>query len=355
MSRFLQLHFLTFYPPANLNRDDLGRPKSAIIGGVNRLRISSQALKRTWRTSDAFAAALAGHLAKRTQRLGETVHQHLLRKGTDPAGALKIAREIATAFGKPKPETDDRPTYTEQLAFISEEEQHSALALADRMAAGEAFDPRKQAGDILRRTDTAADIAMFGRMLADNPDYNREASVQVGHAVTTHKVAIEDDYYTAVDDLKLPSEDAGAGFLGEAGFGSGVFYLYACIDNDLLAGNLGGDTALAGTARAALAEAAATVAPGGKQASYASRARAHFILAEAGSAQPRTLAGAFLKPVSEHEAGGDMMAASIHALVKIRDAMDRAYGPCAEAVKIMNVAGGEGSLTEIKTFCRDLA
>lgn len=351
MSRFLQLHFLTFYPPSNLNRDDLGRPKSAIIGGVNRLRISSQALKRTWRTSDAFAAALDGHLAKRTQRLGEIIHRHLLGKGTEAARAQKIAREIATAFGKPKAETDKNPTFTEQLAFISTEEQQAALALADRMAGGETFDPKKQAGDILRRTDTAADIAMFGRMLADNPDFNREASVQVAHAITTHQVGIEDDYYTAVDDLKTPSEDAGAGFLGEAGFGAGVFYLYACIDRDLLARNLGGDLALGGTACAALVQAAATVAPGGKQASYASRAYAHYIMAEAGNAQPRTLASAFLKPVND----ADMMTGSINALIQTRDTMDRAYGSCAEARKTMDVAKGEGTLAEIMEFCRNPA
>lgn len=349
MSRFLQLHFLTFYPPSNLNRDDLGRPKTAIIGGVNRLRISSQALKRTWRTSDAFAAALDGHLAKRTQRLGETIHRHLLDKAVEAPRALKIAREIAAAFGKPKPETDKNPAFTEQLAFISPEEQQAAMVLAERMAGGESFDPKKQAGDLLRRTDTAADIAMFGRMLADNPDFNREAAVQVAHAVTTHKVGIEDDYYTAVDDLKTPSEDAGAGFLGEAGFGAGVFYLYACIDNDLLAKNLGGDATLAGTARAALAEAAATVAPGGKQASYASRAYAHYILAEAGDAQPRTLATAFLKPV----ANADMMAGSIDRLDQTRCAMDRAYGDCAESRCTMDVAKGEGTLAGIMEFCRN--
>ena len=351
MSRFLQLHFLTFYPPSNLNRDDLGRPKSAIVGGANRLRISSQALKRAWRTSDAFAAALDGHLAQRTQRLGEHIHQHLLAKGIEAPRALKIAREIATAFGKPKAETDKNPAFTEQLAFISPEERQSAFALADRMADGESFDAKKQASDLLRRTDTAADIAMFGRMLADNPDFNREASVQVAHAITTHKVGIEDDYYTAVDDLKAPSEDAGAGFLGEAGFGAGVFYLYACIDNDLLAKNLADDTALAGTARAALAQAAATIAPGGKQASFASRAYAHYIMAEAGDAQPRTLAAAFLKPVD----APDMMAGSIGALTEARKAMDHAYGPCAATSATMDVAQGAGSLAEIMEFCRNAA
>jgi CRISPR system Cascade subunit CasC len=349
MTSFLQLHFLTFYPPSNLNRDDLGRPKSAIIGGATRLRISSQALKRTWRTSEVFQTTLEGHLAKRTQRIGELINEHLLSRQVGPDKAAKITREIIAVFGKPKAEADKTPLYTEQLAFISDEERASALALAERMAADEKFDAKKQAGDILRRTDTAADLAMFGRMLADNPDYNREAAVQVAHAITTHKTAIEDDYYTAVDDLKKPAEDAGAGFLGEAGFGAGVFYLYACIDRDLLRKNLGGDETLAGTACAALVEAAATVAPGGKQASFASRACASFILAERGSAQPRSLAVAFLKPVD----GEDMMAASIKALTGAREKIDAAYGKTTAAEKTMNVPDGQGTLAEILAFCRE--
>jgi CRISPR system Cascade subunit CasC len=352
MTDFLQLHFLTYYPPSNLNRDDLGRPKSAIIGGTTRLRISSQALKRTWRTSDVFQTVLAGHLAKRTQRIGEVINAHLLSRQVTPDRAAKIAREIIAVFGKPKGEADKTPLYTEQLAFISDEERDAALALADSMAGDRKFDAKKQAAEILRRTDTAADLAMFGRMLADNPDYNREAAVQVAHATTTHKTAIEDDYYTAVDDLKKPSEDAGAGFLGEAGFGAGVFYLYACIDCDMLRKNLGGDEDLAAAARAALVEAAATVAPGGKQASFASRARASFILAERGTAQPRSLGIAFLKPVSEAEAQGDMMAASIAALTTARDKIAAAYGKDG-VEKIMNVPAGIGSLADILAFCRE--
>lgn len=195
---------------------------------------------------------------------------------------------------------------------------------------------------------------MFGRMLADNPDFNREAAVQVAHAFTTHRVAIEDDYYTAVDDLKKPSEDAGAGFVGEAGFGAGVFYLYVCVDRDLLVRNLGGDTEVAATAIAALVEAAATIAPGGKQASFASRARSHYILAEAGDYQPRTLAGAFLKPVDPREYDGDVLAASVDRLTKIRDAMDKAYGACADQHSSMDVSAGSGTLAEVLAFCREI-
>ena len=345
MSRFLQLHLLTFYPPANLNRDDTGRPKTAVIGGSTRLRLSSQALKRAWRTSDVFAKSLEGHLASRTQRLGEAVLAHLEAGGMPADKALATARAIAGVFGKIKPEKDAAPARIEQLAFISPEERDAAIALADKALAGETVEPKPDI--LLRRTDTAADLAMFGRMLAADPEYNREAAVQVAHAFTTHPVPVEDDYYTAVDDLKRPSEDAGAGFVGEQGFGSGVFYLYLCIDRTLLLRNLGSDAALAATAIAALVEAAATVAPGGKQNSFASRARAHYILAERGDAQPRSLGAAFAGRCE----GTDPIAGSVKALRAWRAAMDAAYPDgVAESSEMAFDKGG--TLADIVAFCR---
>lgn len=338
MTTFIQLHLLTAYPPANLNRDDTGKPKTARFGNVDRLRVSSQALKRAWRESDAFAEALAGRLGQRTQRLGEGIEGHLLERGTAPGVARDTARAVAERFGKIKPAGDRKPTHIEQLAFISADERAEAFALAERIAGGEAVDLAK--APLLKRADSAVDIAMFGRMLADDPSFNREAAVQVAHAITTHRALVEDDYYTAVDDLKGPQEDAGAGFVGEAGFGAGVFYLYLCIDRDLLVRNLAGDESLAGEGIAALVEAAATVAPRGKQASFASRARASFGLVERGSEAPRTLAAAFLKPVS----GEDVMGRSIEELTRLRDSFARAYGDAAETAR-MDVAAGEGSLS----------
>ena len=346
MTRFLQLHLLTVYPPANLNRDDTGRPKTAQFGGHTRLRVSSQSLKRAWRTSEAFETALAGHLGKRTQRFAQKIEEHLLEGGADPAKAREIARNVGDLFGKMKGEKDPNPTYLEQLAFIGPEEWATALDLADKLAKGEKAD--LDAHKVLRTADSAVDIAMFGRMLADDPDFNREAAVQVAHAITTHRVTVEDDYYTAVDDLKRPSEDAGAGFIGEAGFGSGVFYLYACIDRDLLRRNLGGNVGLAGDGIAALVEAAATVSPKGKQASYASRARTSFILAEQGDTAPRTLAAAFLKPVQDD----DVLADSIARLQGTRDQFARAYGDSPEH-RVMNVLDEKSStLADIVAFAR---
>ncbi len=230
--------------------------------------------------------------------------------------------------------------------FVSPAEREAAKALAERLAAGENVELKPES--VLRPVDGTVDIAMFGRMLADDPDFNREAAVQVAHAITTHRVAVEDDYYTAVDDLKRPAEDAGAGFVGEAGFGAGVFYLYLCVDRALLARNLAGDQALAEAGIAALVEAAATVAPRGKQASFASRARADYLLAETGDTAPRTLATAFLKPVT----GDDLLRQSIEALEKTRGDFAKAYGEEGAPSAVMNVPAGHGTLAKIIAFAK---
>lgn len=347
MTDFLQLHLLTAFGPSNLNRDDTGRPKSVTFGGVPRIRVSSQSLKRAWRTSDVFKDALDGHLADRTQRLGKYIYDRLLEKGADHERALEIARAVAGTFGKIKSAKDKDPTFIEQLAFVSPGERKAAFAVAEEALATDAK-VEGPSPDLLKATDSTADIAMFGRMLADTPKFNREAAVQVAHAITTHGATAEDDYYTAVDDLKSRDEpdDAGAGFVGLQEFGAGLFYLYICVDRDLLLKNLGGNEDVRDSALEALVEAAATVAPKGKQASFASRARALYVLAEIGTAQPRSLAAAFLKPIRGHDQG----ASSIKALMAFRERLDKAYGPCASKICVMDVGEEQGSLAELREF-----
>ena len=352
MTTFLQLHLLTAYPASNLNRDDTGRPKTLDFGGAPRIRVSSQSLKRAWRTSPVFGERLRGRMGERTQRLGEALKKYLTERGMDDAKAAGTARAIAGEFGKIEAADAKQPTYIKQLAFVSPEERQRAFALADRAFAGEAMTPASE--PLLGTKDGAADIAMFGRMLADAPAFNREAAVQVAHAFTTHKAAVEDDYYVAVDDLKnaREHEDVGTSFIGVQEYGAGLFYLYACVDCDLLAGNLGGDRALAADAADALVRAAATVSPRGKQASFASRARASYVLAERGAQQPRTLAAAFLRPVTSRD--GDVVGASIGALTAFRHNLDRVYGPCADARAELCATPerAEGSLAHVIEFAR---
>lgn len=347
MSRFVQLHLLTSYPPANLNRDDLGRPKTAIMGGAQRLRVSSQSLKRAWRTSDVFQQALAGNVGMRTKEMGRQVYQSLIESGVKEKDAKKWAADIAGVFGKIKKEDkkNSDPLHMldiEQLAHFSPEEREAIDDLC-KVLAERGSGPDKEELALLRKQHSAADIALFGRMLASNPAFNTDAAAQVAHAISVHKVTVEDDFFTAVDDLNTGEEDVGAGHMGETEFAAGLFYQYICIDRELLKENLGGDEALTNKTLAALTEAAATVAPGGKQNSFASRARASYILAETGDQQPRSLSVAFLKPVY----GVDILAESISALDNGVETMDKGYGACADNRFKMNLSTGEGSLKEI--------
>jgi CRISPR system Cascade subunit CasC len=342
MTSFIQLHMLTSYPPANLNRDDLGRPKTAVMGGVQRLRISSQSLKRAWRTCDAFRQDLNGHVGTRTKEMGVRVLDRLSKAGIAESDAKAWAQAIAERFGKLKTGNEE----IEQLAHFSPAEVAAVDALTNAIIAERRAPREDELNALLQASHTAADIALFGRMLAANPSFNTEAAAQVAHAISVHKVAVEDDYFTAVDDLNRGNEEMGAAHIGETGFAAGLFYLYVCIDRDLLLKNLQGDEELTARTLRALAEAAATVAPTGKQNSFASRAYASYILAERGSRQPRSLSVAFLKPVS----GSDMLNDAIAALTDTRSKMDTVYGKLCETDMAINAVQGEGKFEELLKF-----
>jgi CRISPR system Cascade subunit CasC len=339
---------LTAYPPSNPNRDDQGRPKSATVGGTPRLRLSSQSIKRAVRQSPVMQSELMGALGERTQRIGNEIRKVLVAEGASEDAVAEVVKSVAAIFGKLDAEAEKKGhIYIRQLAFVSPDEKAMAIEMARKALAGEALpDGNELKKIILRNADGAADIAMFGRMLADAPDYNREAAVQVSHALTTHRALVEDDFYTAVDDLKRPSEDAGAGFVGDAGFGSGVYYLYACVDCDLLAENLAGDKELASKAASALVAGLATATPSGKQNSFAHHPRAGYIRAEFGVQQPRSLAGAFFKAVE----GTDLMSASVASLQDMAGKLDHCYGSGCDDSIIMDVVQGEGSLANVTGF-----
>lgn len=340
MTRFVQLHLLTSYPPANLNRDDLGNPKTARLGGVERLRVSSQSLKRAWRTSELFQQHLAGTIGTRTKRLGVEAFEALLGAGVTEKQAREWAGQIAKVYGAAK---KDNPLEIEQLVHVAPEERATLESLVATVAE-EKRGPTDEELDALLHHQTAVDIAMFGRMLASKTQFNGEAAVQVAHAIGVHASAIEDDYFTAVDDLNR--NDPGAAHIGESGFAAAVFYQYICIDRDLLKRNLGGDEVLTQKALRALTEAALKVGPSGKQNSFASRAFAHFALAEKGADQPRSLSLAFVKPVT----GTDYASDAVAALQQVRDNMDKVYGACAESRCQFNVLTGEGSVADLLDF-----
>lgn len=372
MKRFVQFHILTSYPPSNLNRDDLGRPKTASIGGVHRLRISSQSLKRAWRKSELFEMALAGHIGIRTREQGREVYKQLTAGGVEEKQAREWARKIAGVFGeleaekksadagkkKAAVETEDavqssrdlfRDLYIRQLAHFSNEELAAIDALTKTLIQRKS-EPTTEELKLLRRAHSAADIALFGRMLAAAPEFNTDAAVQVAHAFTVHRSDVEDDFFTAVDDLNTGIEDVGAGHLGEHRFAAGLFYLYVCVNRQLLLDNLqtngAPDRGLADKTLQALLEAAARVAPTGKQNSYASRAHASYILVEKGDQQPRSLAAAFLSPV--HQTG--YLEQAIEKLTQTRANFDKVYGAGSDGARELSTLTGEGSLKELLDF-----
>jgi len=395
MTDFIQLHMLVSYPPSNLNRDDLGRPKTAVMGGTQRLRISSQSLKRAWRTSDIFTKSLEGHIGIRTKDMGVKVHEALLSgtplmellKGKVPDGkspaiipdkdAKAWAFKIASVFVDKLPKGDGKTTEEkstddaegeksgskkkekesninrdtlkgEQLVFYSNNEISAIQSLITTIIKEKREPKSKELSELLKEDLSSVDVAMFGRMLANATKYNVEAAVQVAHAVTVHEVAVEDDYFTAVDDLNKGEDDAGAAHLGETEFASGLFYTYVCIDKTLLKKNLGNDDKLANDAIRAFVEAATKVAPTGKQNSFASRAYASYLLAEKGDKQPRSLSVAYLAAVRDSK---DLLGSAIKSLKDTREKMDKVYGACSSADKEMNAHTGTGSLTEILNFC----
>lgn len=349
MTTFIQLHLLTAYPAANLNRDDTGAPKTVVLGGATRLRVSSQSLKRAWRTSELFEQALAGNVGIRSGRIGREAAKVMIEKGTEEAKAIEWGAKIAGYLGKAKSDKKAKDplslTETEQLVHISPAEFDAVKALAVRLAE-EKRAPKEEELAVLRKERMAVDIAMFGRMLADKPEFNIEAACQVAHAFGVSETIVEDDFFTAVDDLRQASQDdAGAGHLGEAGFGSALFYTYICIDKDLLVQNLNGDEALANQTLRAFTEAALKVSPTGKQNSFASRAYASWALAEKGTEQPRSLAAAFYKPVI----GSDQLNVSVQRVVALRENMNEVYGQRTECAGF-NVLNKEGSMKDVLDF-----
>ena len=350
MTTFIQLHLLTAYAPSNLNRDDLGRPKTAKMGNTDRLRISSQSLKRAWRTSDCFYQSLSDHIGVRSRRFArDWVYKPLIDNGISEKIAKESAIKIANQFGKVKNEKSPKDPLSnleiEQLVHISSNEQQAIKQLVDVLIS-EKREPSDDEVKLLRKENSSIDIALFGRMLADSPAFNIEAACQVSHALGVSTVTIEDDFFTAVDDLNNNDVDAGSAHLGERGFASALFYTYVCISRDLLLENLNGDEALVEKNLKALTESAAKVAPTGMQNSFASRAYTSYLLIEKGSQQPRSLAVAYFNPIRSQ----DMVNDAISRLEEQRDKFDKVYGQCADSRYVLNSETGEGTLSAALDF-----
>lgn len=357
----VELHLLTSHAPASLNRDDAGRPKTALFGGVERARISSQAQKRALRTSPVLRERLAGRLSTRTKELPKLLFGKLQPSFPDREERLRTVCEALTvALGKP--DAKDK-LVTSQIVFLTAGEMvrietHVREAVADdARLTGKAVKElaetmAKDIGLDTRPTD-GVDMALFGRMTTDdaNSFSSVDASMQVAHPLATHATRTETDYFTAVDDLRA---ERGTGHIGESDFNSAVFYKYFSCNVDALAENLGGDRAAALAALAVVLDAACRVTPSGKQNSFASHSLADVaLLVLRDEHVPCSLANAFERPVESVGADGrerGFLAPSAQALVaryaRLRDAYGLADRTALFSIPDVEVPGGLATRAE---------
>lgn len=345
----LELHVLQNIAPANLNRDDTGSPKDAIFGGVRRARVSSQAWKRAMRTAFQQQHPLTDDkLAVRTKRVIGELTRSLADQGHDPAEAEAVALAMLGGIelsAAPNPNRPDDPTYyTQYLLYLGRDEIAKLATLAhDRWddlakiaAPVDSGKGRKKASKVAIPKDIqeatlkaldgsrAADLALFGRMLADLPERNIDGAAQVAHAISTHAVQFEYDYYTAVDDLN-PADETGAGMIGTIEFNSATFYRYTNLDVSELAKNLGGDQELVTEAVRAYAQAFVTAIPTGKQNSFAAQNPPSAALAVLREHSRWSLANAFVQPIGLSDPRG-LMQASIEEMIGYLDRLTGMYG-----------------------------
>lgn len=306
MSLFLEFHLIQNFAPSNLNRDDTGAPKDAIFGGQRRARISSQCFKRAVRLAAGEHELLPqANRGIRTKKLKMLLLERLVGRDVEEASA-KI--EVALAAAGLKLKDDGK---TEYLLFLGEGEVADFAALIeqhwDELLIGGDKKSKKDAkaslpAEIVKKAKKlldggkAVDVALFGRMLADLPSVNRDAACQVAHAISTHRVEREFDYFTAVDD-KGDTDETGAGMIGQVEFNSATLYRYAVLDLRQLLKNLQGDMELTLSAVEAFTRALALAIPSGKQNSFAAHNSPDFVGLCLRHATPLSLANAFEKPV----------------------------------------------------------
>ncbi|MCP4420348.1 MAG: type I-E CRISPR-associated protein Cas7/Cse4/CasC [Chloroflexi bacterium] len=332
----IQIHMLQNYAPSNLNRDDSGSPKSAVFGGYQRGRISSQCLKRSIRQSNTFVDAFKADklLANRTKRLPQLISDALKELEVDDDVRLAIVGrtpEIGQESKKRKEViVDPEKAETRQLIFIgSGEAQEIARKLLKKYQ--EVGGKKWKTLKIDEITSTlgaslplSVDIAMFGRMTTSAAFEDVHAAVQVAHALSTNRIVAEYDYFTAVDDLK-PSDDPGAGMIGDVEFNSSTYYKYFNIHWGDLVKNLGGDAEIAAQAVSALIEASAIAQPSGKQNSFAAQNLPDFVMVEISDKNiPVSYANAFLEPADNFK--NTLMENSVEKLDKYAANLRVAYG-----------------------------
>lgn len=286
---FVDFHVIQTLPPSNVNRDDTGSPKTAIYGGARRARVSSQSWKRSMRRYFVENGAL--EVGVRSLNIGEYVADIIMQK--DPTkkkdDAVKMADEVLKNAGVPS-----KDGKVKALFFLGKEQ---AEMLADAALSGV---KEKDALKTIIQSNPAVDIALFGRMVADDPSLNEDASAQVAHAISTHAVETEFDFYTAVDDL-APEDNAGAAMLDTVEYNSSTLYRYANVAVHEFFKQMQGDKDRTVKGMRLFAEAFANSMPTGKINTFANQTIPQFMMINIREDRPVNLVSAFEKPVKSDQ------------------------------------------------------
>jgi CRISPR system Cascade subunit CasC len=346
----VEIHIIQNHAPSNLNRDETGSPKECVFGAVKRARISSQCLKHSVRRSDVFRRETEGALGFRTRRLPELVREKMIAAGVSQDIA-EIAARKTTGFGTGDGKEQEK-LETRQTVFLTQADVSAIvdvlIDIADDAGTAQKFEKieakKIQADARLKGfRPITVDVALFGRMTTSEALRDVEAAVQVAHAISTHKVEHEFDYFTAVDDLRDThgkGDDSGADMIGDVEFNSACYYKYYSVDVNAIAENLtgrkslrrnigedetAGAAALAVDAVVAFAKAVLLTTPSGKQNSFAAHqlpATALFEIRE--NPIPISYANAFVEPVRP-EAGRSLIAGSLDKLARHVEAITRGF------------------------------
>ncbi|UNO42201.1 type I-E CRISPR-associated protein Cas7/Cse4/CasC [Streptomyces sp. MST-110588] len=299
---YVDVHILQTVPPANLNRDDQGNPKEAYYGGTRRSRVSSQAWKRATRMH--FTEYMpADDLATRTRRVASDLTCALrTRTGLEEEPASRLADALLAPL---KISAGRKRGDTAYLLFYGRRQLDNVVGLVgDRAAELAALDDKDLQAEVEQlaveeqfSTGHPLDVALFGRMVADIAALRVDAAVQVAHALSTHAVSLEFDYFTAVDDLVEEERETGAGMIGSIGFNSATLYRYATVSLQQLRENLGNDAAAVDGTRKFLTSFARSV-PSGYRNSFAHQTLPSLVSVVVRSDQPVNLVTAYEKPVA---------------------------------------------------------
>ena len=329
-----EIHMLKNYPSTNLNRDDSGAPKTCVFGGVTRGRISSQCLKRSWRTSALFRERVGEeNLGIRTRELPELVSNALAARGMEEGQIQPWLAKVTGIANKEGKENKDA-NRTSQVIFYSEQDIEAVADVIENLI--RSGEKKVSAKEIQTMVKDAAlrpitlDIALFGRMVTSDAFRDVEAAMQVAHAVSTNRVVMESDYFTAMDDLLTGDsmESSGSGMIGEIDYNSACYYIYAALDADALRDNLSysqDPESIVKAAIPALLETMALTNPSGKQNSFAGHVLPSAVLVECkGKKIPVSYVNAFTEP-EYASAKQDLVANSIEKLVEECNMLSRNY------------------------------